>query len=611
VSLRVFDDIARAVGLSAALALLGPAAFSANAGAEPRHGIAMHGEPALPPDFEHLPYANPDAPQGGRIGYGNIGSFDSLNPFIVRGTAPRALWDNSWGNNVWESLLARNRDEPFSLYGLLAETVETPPDRSWVEFTLRPEARFSDGRPVTAEDVIFSAELLREKGRPNYRSYYANVERMEKAGERGVRFTFREDADREQPLLIGLMPILPKHGTDPETFDKTSFSPPFGSGPYLVERVEPGSRIVLRKDADYWGRDLPIKRGFDNFDEIRVEYFRDANAYFEAFKKGLFDINPEGDPARWATGYDFPAVQDARVVLDAFPTGTPSGMNGFVLNTRRPVFQDPLVRQALGYFFDFEWINQNLYHGLYERTGSYFDGSELSALGRAAGERERELLAPYPDAVRADVMEGAWQPPESDGSGRDRANLRKGLQLLAEAGYERQAGRLVHKETGLPLAFEILVQTREQERLALSFERTLELAGIAVSVRQVDSAQYEERRKSFDFDVVQFVYPASLSPGSEQYFRWSQQAAEAEGSYNLAGASRPALDAMIGAMLAATSREDFVAAVRALDRVLISGFYVVPLFHAPEQWIARWARIQHPDKGSLYGAEPTTWWSAP
>lgn len=609
-SLSFFRDISHPVRLStAALALLGLSGLSSIAAAEPQHGIAMHGEPALPPDFPHLPYANPDAPQGGRIGYGNIGSFDSLNPFIVRGTAPRALWDSSWGNNVWESLLTRNRDEPFSLYGLLAETVETPPDRSWVEFTLRPEARFSDGQPVTADDVIFSSELLREKGRPNYRSYYANVERIEKVGERGVRFTFKEGADREQPLLIGLMPILPKHATDPETFDKTSFQPPMGSGPYLIERVEPGSRITLRKDPDYWGSDLPIKRGFDNFDEIRVEYFRDANAYFEAFKKGLFDINPENDPARWASGYDFPAVENGLVVLDEFPTGTPAGMNGFVFNTRRPVFQDPRVREALGYFFDFEWINQNLYHGLYERTGSYFEGSELSALGRPAGERERELLAPYPDAVRADVMDGTWQPPESDGSGRDRDNLRKGLQILAEAGYERQGGQLVHKESGLPLAFEFLVQTREQERLGLAFQRTLGLAGIEVNVRQVDSAQYEERRKTFDFDLVQFAYPASLSPGSEQYFRWSRAAAEAEGSFNLAGASQEAIDAMIAAMLSATTREDFVAAVRALDRVLISGFYVVPLFHAPDQWIARWTRVQHPERSSLYGAEPTTWWA--
>ncbi|HEX2255511.1 MAG TPA: extracellular solute-binding protein, partial [Afifellaceae bacterium] len=439
---------------------------------------------------------------------------------------------------------------------------------------------------------------------------YANVERIEKVGERGVRFTFREGADREQPLLIGLMPILPSHAIDRETFDKTSLKPFVGSGPYLFERVEPGSRIVLRKDPDYWGADLPVKRGFDNFDEIRVEYFRDANAYFEAFKKGLFDLLPESDPARWASGYDFPAVDSGLVVLDEFVTGTPAGMNGFVLNTRRPVFQDPLVRQALGYFFDFEWINQNLYHGLYERTGSYFDGSELSALGRPAGEVELKLLAPYPDAVRPEVMEGAWLPPESDGSGRDRDNLREGLRLLAEAGYGRQGDRLVHTETGRPLAFEMLVQTREQERLALAFQRTLGLAGIQVSVRQVDSAQYEERRKTFDFDVVQFVYPASLSPGSEQYFRWSAAAAEAQGSFNLAGAKDPAIDAMIAAMLEAETREEFVAAVRALDRVLISGFYVVPLFHAPDQWIARWTRVERPEKSSLYGAEPTTWWAA-
>lgn len=578
--------------------------------AEPNHGIAMHGDPALPADFDHLPYANPDAPKGGRMSYANVGTFDSLNPFIVSGTAPRGLWDVSWGNNLWESLLVRNRNEPFSLYGLIAETVDVPDDRTSIEFTLRPEAHFSDGEPITVEDVIFSLELLRDKGRPNYRTWYGKVASSEQTGERSVRFTFKGEPDREIPLLIGLMPIFPKHATDPATFDKSSLAIPVGSGPYVIDSVDAGRGITLKRNADYWGRDLPIKRGIDNFDEIRVLYYRDANAYFEAFKKGLFDYLPETDPARWSTGYAFPAVTDGSVVLDTFASGAPRGMNGFVFNTRKPMFSDPRVREALSYFFDFEWLNANYYHSLYKRTGSYFQGSELSALGIAASEAERQLLAPFPDAVRADVMDGTYAPPVSDGSGQDRAMIRKGVELLQAAGYEIKDRKLVNSQTGEPLAFEFLAQTSDQERLALAYQRQLAIVGIDMSVRLVDSAQYWDRQKTFDYDMMQFSYTASLSPGNEQLFRWSTESAGTEGSFNYAGVRSPAIDAMMQAMLAANTREEFVTAVRALDRVLISGSYVVPLFNAPDEWVARWARVRHPDTSSLVGPEPTTWWAA-
>jgi peptide/nickel transport system substrate-binding protein len=578
--------------------------------AEPQHGIAMHGTPALPPDFDHLPYANPDAPKGGRMTYAGIGTFDSLNPLIVSGTAPRGLWDAVWGNNVWEALLVRNRNEAFSLYGLLAESVDMPDDRAWIEFTLRPEAKFSDGQPVTVEDVIFSLELLRDKGRPNYRSYYSKVANVEQTGERSLRVTFNDKADREVPLLIGLMPILPKHATDAENFDKSSLAIPIGSGPYSVVDVSAGRYVTLKRNPDYWGKDLPIKRGVDNFDEIRVEYYRDTNSYFEAFKKGLFDTLAESDPTRWASGYDFPAVKEGRVVLDSFTTGVPRGMNAFVLNSRRPQLADPKVREALTYFLDFEWLNSNLFFGLYQRSGSYFQGSELSALGEPAGEAEKALLAPFPDAVRTDVMDGAYAPPKSDGSGQDRAMLGKGVALLKEAGYEPRNGKMVNAASGAPLAFEFLAQTRDQERLALAYQRWLAIAGIGLDVRLVDSAQYQERQKSFDFDIIQFRYPASLSPGNEQLFRWSSDAAKTDGTFNFAGAASPALDAMLQALIAAKSKEDFVAAARALDRVLISGFYVLPLFHADQDWTARWTRVEHPEKSSLYGGEPTTWWVA-
>jgi len=572
----------------------------------------MHGEPALPPDFAHLPYANPQAPKGGRITYANLGTFDSMNPFIWRGTSPRGIWDETFGRNVWESLLTRNRAEPFTLYGLLAETVETPPDRSWVEFAIRPEARFADGEAVKPEDVIFTIELLREKGRPPTRPLLARaVERVEKTGDRKVRITFKAGGDRELPLLIGLMAILPKHAIDPATFDQTSFTPPLGSGPYRLENVSPGRSILLRRRDDYWGKDLPIKRGFDNFDDIRVEYYRDAGAYFDAFKKGLFDVLPETDPTRWASQYDFPAAKEGRVVLESFETAVPKPMIGFVFNTRRPVFSDPKVREALTYALDFEWLNRALYFGLYQRTGSYFQGSELSALGIPASEAEQALLAPFPEAVRPEVMDGTYRPPVSDGSGFDRNNLRKALQLLTEAGYERRGGGVVNANTGEPLAFEILVRDLGEEALALALQRALAKIGVTAHVRRAESSQYELRIKSFDFDMIRFVYPSSLSPGGEQINRWSSQAADNQGSFNFAGVKSPAVDAMITAMLAQERREDFVTAVRALDRTLISGFYLIPLFHPPADWWAMWSHIRHPEATALTGAEPTTWWAEP
>jgi peptide/nickel transport system substrate-binding protein len=582
---------------------------SGTAFAEPMHGIAMHGQPALPPDFAHLPYADPNAPKGGRITYGNVGTFDGMNPFIVRGTAPRGIWDETLGRNLWESLLTRNRAEPFTLYGLLAESVEVPPDRSWVEFTLRPQAKFADGEPVTPEDVIFTMELLRAKGRPPTRPLIDRaIERVEQTGERSVRFTFQGSRDRELPMLVGLIAILPKHAIDPETFDQSSLTPPLGSGAYEVASVDPGRSLVLRRRDDYWGKDLPIKRGIDNFDEIRVEYYRDSNVYFDAFKKGLIDVVPESDPTRWASQYDFPAVAEGRVVREEFTNALPKAMTGFVFNTRRPIFADSKVREALTYCLDFEWLNRALYFGLYERTGSYFHGSELSALGVPASEAERVLLAPFAGSVRAEVMDGTYAPPVSDGSGVDRKNLGIAFQLLKEAGYERQGNVLVHAATGAPLAFEILARDQNEENLALALQRSCARIGVEIAVRRTEPLQYELRIKSFDYDMIRFTYPSSLSPGNEQINRWSSVAAENEGSFNFSGAHEPAIDAMMAALLAAEERKDFVTAVRAFDRVLMSGFYLIPLFHAPEDWWAIWSRVKHPETLSLYGEEPTTWW---
>jgi peptide/nickel transport system substrate-binding protein len=575
-------------------------------GAEARHAIAMHGEPAWAQGFTDVRYVNPAAPKGGRLTEGILGTFDSLNPLIVKGLAVQHI-----RGYVIESLMARGYDEPFTLYGLLAQTVETDDERSYVTFTLDPAARFSDGRPVTPEDVIFSWQLLRDKGRPNHRTYYAKVAKAEVVAPRGVRFDLAGAQDRELPLILGLMPVLAKHATDPGTFEETSFAPPIGSGPYRVAEVSPGRSVQLRRDAGYWGRDLAINRGRWNFDEIRIDYYRDGNSHFEALKKGLFDVYAERDPSRWETGYNIPAVREGRIVKDSFADGLPKPLSAFVFNTRKPIFADIRVREAIAHLFDFEWINHNFFFDRFKRTASFFEDSELSARGRPADARERALLAPFPQAVRADVLEGTWSPPVSDRSGRDRETLKAALALFAAAGYDLDDGVLRERTSGKQFSFEILVTTRDQERLALAFTRDLKRAGIDVRVRVVDAVQFDRRSQTYDYDMMPYRWDQSLSPGNEQSFYWGSAAADAPGTRNYMGVKSPAIDAMIAAMLAARERADFVAAVRALDRVLMSGFYVVPQFHLPEQWVARWARIDRPKTTSLFGYLPETWWRQP
>ena len=574
--------------------------------AEPRHAIAMHGEPALPPGFAAFPYVNPQAPKGGTLVQGALGTFDSLNPLIVKGVP--AISTRGY---VIESLLARGYDEPFTLYGLLARTVETDAARTYVTFAIDPRAKFSDGAPVTAEDVIFSWRLLRDKGRPNYRTYYVKVAKAEALDDRTVRFDLSGSDDRELPLILGLMPVLPKHATDEETFEETTLKPPVGSGPYVISKVDAGRSVTLTRNPDYWGRDLAVNKGLWNFDALRFDYYRDVNAQLEAFRTGLFDVRVETDPARWETAYDFPAVRDHRVIKEALPSGLPQGMLGFVFNTRRPVFADIRVRQAIALLFDFEWINKNFFYGHYRRAASYFAGSELAAYHRPADARERALIAPFPGSVREDVLEGTWSPPVSDGTGRDRAILRRALALLAAAGYEFSGTELRERASGRPLGFEILVTTKDQERVALAFAQTLRLAGISARIRMVDAVQYDQRRITFDFDMIQYRWEQSLSPGNEQAFYWGAASADIQGSRNYMGVRSAAIDAMITAMLKATAREDFVAAIRALDRMLISGTYVVPLFYLPDQWIARWSYIRRPAVTSLSGYLPEAWWREP
>ena len=589
-----------------ACALAVAAGWAAAAAAEPRHAIAMQGEPALGPDFKAFPYVNPDAPKGGTLVQGALGTFDSLNPLIVKGVAAISL-----RGYVVESLLARDYDEPFTLYGLLAQTVETDAARSYVTFRLDPRAKFSDGTPVTAEDVIFSWQLLRDHGRPNFRTYYVKVAKADALDDRTVRFDLAGSDDRELPLILGLMPVLPKHAINENKFEETTLKPLIGSGPYVIGEVDTGHSVTLRRNPDYWGRNLAVNKGQWNFDTLRFDYYRDINAQLEAFRRGLFDVRVETDPARWQTDYDFPAARDHRVVKDALSSGLPKGTYAFVFNTRRAVFADVRVREGISLLFDFEWINKNFYYGQYRRSASFFADSELSAYRRSADARERALIAPFPDSMRPDILDGAWTLPVSDASGRDRTILRRALALFTAAGYQLEGTELRNRATGRRLEFEILVTNRDQERLALAYAQNLKLAGIAPRIRMVDAVQYDQRRITFDYDMIQYRWEQSLSPGNEQAFYWGSEAADQQGTRNYMGVRSKAIDAMIAAMLKATAREDFVAAVRALDRMLMSGFYVVPLFYLPDQWVARWAYIRRPDRTSLSGYVPEAWWRAP
>ena len=584
----------------AALALMAPARAEI---VETVPAIAMHGEPALAPGFDHFPYVNPDAPKGGRLNLAFLGAFDSVNPYNVKALSTA----QGLTGNVYQSLMIRSDDEPFTLYGLIAQSVETDPARDRIVFHLNPSARFSDNSPITSADVLFSFNLLKAKGRPQQRAAFSLVKSADAPDAETVRFDLSGANDRELPLTLAIMPVLSKAHTDGEHFEDQTLQIPVASGPYRIADVVPGQRLVLKRNPDYWARDLPVSKGLYNFDEIRIDYYRDAAAMFEAFKAGLIDYRVEDDVNRWRTEYDFPAAKDGRVVTASIPNGLPKGVSGFAFNTRRAMFADPRVREALASMFDFEWINANLYASAFKRSEGFFDDSDLSSIGRPATAREKALLAPFPGAVRSDVMDGTWRAPVSDGSGRDRTIARRAIEQLEGAGYALKDGRLLDRNDA-PLAFEIVVKTREEERLALAYARNLARIGVTADVRLVDEVQFQRRRTRFDFDVMPGTWTASPSPGNEQRGRWSSAAANAEGAYNIAGAASPAIDAMIAAILAANSNDDFVAAVRALDRLLISGFYIVPLYYAPEQWIAYSAKLGRPDKTPLFGVDLAAWW---
>jgi microcin C transport system substrate-binding protein len=571
--------------------------------AAPAHGMAMHGDLKYGPDFEHFEYVNPNAPKGGTVTFSVIGTFDSFNPYIIKGNPAAGV------TALYESLTTQSLDEPFSEYGLQAETVEIPEDRSWVAFTLRPEARWHDGRPVTVEDVIWSLETLRDKGAPFYRYYYKNVKSVEPAGERRVKFTFDETTNRELPLIIGQLPILPKHDFEGREFDKTTLQPPLGSGPYRIKSFEPGRTVVYERVGDYWGADLPVNRGTYNFEELRYEYYRDANVALEAFKAGAYDIRMENTSKFWATAYTGPMFDAGWIVKEEIPHELGTGMQGFAFNIRRPLFQDPKVRRALASAFDFEWTNRTIMYGQYDRTESYFSNTELAAEG-LPGAAELELLEPFRDQLPEEVFTEVYQAPATEGEGGIRQNLRTALGLLREAGWSVEDGRLVNAE-GQPFRFEILLNGPSFERHTLPFVKNLERLGIAATVRAVDPAQYQNRMNDFDFDMTVESFGQSLSPGNEQRDFWGSEAAAIHGSRNTIGIKDPVVDHLIERIIEAPTREDLVTATRALDRVLLWGHYVIPHWHSRIFRVAYWNKFDRPETTPPYGLPLFSWWVDP
>ncbi|WP_299637223.1 extracellular solute-binding protein [uncultured Ruegeria sp.] len=575
--------------------------------AESSHGIAMYGDPALPPDFVSLPYANPDAPKGGKAVFGNTGGFNSLNPYLQKGTSP-------WQLPFWthESLMGRSWDEPFTLYGLLAESVETDPDRSWVEFTLREEARFSDGSPVTIDDVIWSYETLGTQGHLRYRGLWGKIEDIEQTGPRSARITFNEP-DRELALLAGMRPILQKAQWEGKAFaDAQLHDVPIGTGPYVIDSYEAGRYVNLRRNPDYWGDDIPFRRGTMNLDELRIEFYGDGSVLFEAFKAGELSAVREFNADKWETQYNFPAVQRGDVIKTEIPHGKPSGMTGFVMNTRKAPFDDWRVREALMLAFNFEFINDTVTGGAQPRITSYFSGSDLAMQPGPAQGQVKDLLLPYADILLPGTLEG-YELPKGDGSARNRANLREATKLLTEAGWTVQDGAL---RNGNGDAFQVtfLLQQGDSEMATVVeiYSRALERLGIQVTTEQVDNAQYVGRTSELDFDVTTFRRALSLSPGNEQRLYWGSETADAPGTRNLMGVSSPAVDAMIDAMLASKTREDFTDATRALDRVLTSGRYVIPIWSFDIGRIAHVKELKRPKTLPIYGDGPQympeVWW---
>jgi microcin C transport system substrate-binding protein len=588
---RIAAILVASIGLAAAAYAMTP-------------GMSLFGDLKYGPEFKNFDYVNPNAPKGGAMRLAAIGTFDTLNPYVVKGVPAAGI------GQIFDTLTVSAQDEPGSEYGLVAEKIELAPDKLSVLYMLRKEARFHDGTQMTPEDVIWTFQILRTKGAPSYRSYYGDVTRVEKEGERGVRFSFKSAENRELPQIIGQMPVLSKAYWAGRDFEKTTLDQPLGGGPYKIESLDPGRSITYRRIADYWAADLPVNKGRYNVDVIRYDYYRDATISLEAFKAGQYDIKLENSSKDWATGYDSPALREGLIKKEEIPNQLPSGMQGFAYNLRRPLFQDPRVREALAYAFDFEWSNKNLFYGAYKRTRSYFDNSELAATGVPQGE-ELKILEKFRGQIPERVFTTEYDPPKYDGSGNIRDGLRAALKLFKEAGWTFKGEKLVNDETGQPLEFEVLLDNPQFERIVLPFTKNLERMGITARVRTVDTAQYQKRMETFDYDMAVVAFGESLSPGNEQRDYWGSQGADEEGSRNLMGIKNKVVDELIEELIRAPDRPSLVAHTRALDRVLQYGFYVVPHYHIAAFRVAHWDKFRRPTVSPKYALGLETWWIDP
>ncbi len=590
--------------LAQQFALLGLLCACTLAGAAPRHALTLYDEPPkYPANFEHFEYANPDAPKGGVLRQAGFGSFDSLNPFINKGVSAEDI------GLIYDTLTTNSLDEPFTVYGLLAEKIERGPKNDWVRFYLRPEARFHDGQPVTAEDVAFTFETLISQGAPQYRAYYADVDKVVVEGKRQVRFDFKHAGNRELPMILGQLPVLPKHWWAERDFTSGSLEPPLGSGPYRVERVQPGRSISYARVEDYWGRDLAVNRGFYNFDRLVFDYYRDNTVALQAFKAGQFDYWLETSAKNWATAYDIPAVHEGRLIKEEIPNYNPTGMQGFIFNIRRPLLQDRRVREALALLFDFEWTNRQLFNGAYFRTHSYFDNSELASSG-LPGKDELAVLEPLRGQIPDEVFEKPFELPVTDGNGIIREQQRRAYQLLTEAGWHVENDRMVDAQ-GKPVKLEFLLVQSEFERVLLPYKRNLADLGIELEIRRVDVSQYVNRLRSRDFDMIVSGFGQSNSPGNEQREYWHSVSADNPGSRNFIGLKDPAIDTLVEQLIAADTRQELITHTRALDRVLLWGHYVVPNWHIKTWRVAYWNHLAHPQVTPRQDIGLMTWWTRP
>lgn len=581
-------------------ALMAPAWVSA----EPQHGLAMNGTPKYAAGFTHFEYVNPDAPKGGEIRLHSLGGFDSFNGFIAKGEPADGL------GLIYDTLMVSSDDEAFTEYGLVADSIETPEDRSWVIFHLNPEARFHDGTLITVDDVMFTFNTLVEQGAPFYKSYYGEVDRMEDLGDRRIKFHFKEGVvNRELPLILGQLPVLPKHWWADRDFSKAGLEPPLGSGPYRIKDFEPGKSVTYERVPDYWAQNLPVARGSSNFDEVRYDYFRDDTVALEAFKAGEYDFRQENTSKLWGTMYTGERFDKEQIIKAEISHELPRGMQGFGYNLRRELFQDRRVREALGYAFDFEWSNKNLFYGQYRRSNSFFTNSELASRGKPTPE-ELAILEPFRKDLPEEVFTEAFTVPQTDGSGNLRTQLRQASRLLNEAGWTVQDGKRVNA-AGQPFEFEILLVSPAFERIVLPFAKNLERLGITANVRTVDTSQYIERLRKFDFDMMVVTLGQSLSPGNEQHEFWSCEAAQAEGSRNYMGICNPAIDELIKLVIAAPNREELITRTRALDRALLWNHFVIPQWHINYFRLGYWNKFSHPEVTPKYGLGLFTWWVDP